>query len=133
MKEKGEDTMTKKMLHTCYRVQDLEKSVEFYTTILGMHEVRRLDYPEFEFTLVYLAMEEGGYELELTYNYGSEAYDLGNGYGHIAIGVDDLDATHEEYKNQNCNVTDIKGLSDGAATYFFVTDPDGYKIEVIQN
>lgn len=125
--------MTKKMLHTCYRVKDLEKSVDFYTTALGMKEVRRLDYPEFEFTLVYLAFEEGGYELELTYNYGSEAYDLGNGYGHIAVGVDDLNAVHEEYKAKEYNVTDIKGLSDGAATYFFITDPDGYKIEVIQN
>lgn len=133
MKTKGDNKMTKKMLHTCYRVQNLEKSVEFYTTILGMKEVRRLDYPEFEFTLVYLAFEEGGYELELTYNYGSEAYDLGNGYGHIAIGVDDLNATHEEYKKQPYTVTDIKSLPDGAATFFFIVDPDGYKIEVIQN
>lgn len=125
--------MTKKMLHTCYRVKNLAESVEFYTTALGMKEVRRLDYPEFKFTLVYLAFEEGGYEVELTYNYNSEAYDLGNGYGHIAIGVDDLTAVHEDYKNKKYNVTDIKGLSDGAATYFFITDPDGYKIEVIQN
>lgn len=125
--------MSTKMIHTCYRVQDLEKSVEFYTEILGMKEVRRLDYPDFKFTLVYLAFEEGGYELELTYNYSAEKYDLGNGYGHIAIGVDDLNAVHEEYKGKNCDVTDIKGLSDGAATYFFIMDPDGYKIEVVQN
>lgn len=126
--------MAKKMLHTCVRVRDLDKSMEFYTTVLGFKEVRRLDYPEFKFTLVYLAIEEGGYELELTYNYGqTEPYDLGNGYGHIAIGVDDLKATHQEYTALKCDMTDIKGLSDGAASYFFVMDPDGYKIEVIQN
>ena len=125
--------MTKKMLHTCIRVQDLEKSVKFYEEIIGLKEVERRDYPEFKFTLVYLAFEEGSYELELTYNYASEPYDLGNGYGHIAIGVDDLEKTREKYKTKVAEVTDIKGLSDKAASYFFVFDPDGYKTEVIQN
>ncbi|MGX7393592.1 lactoylglutathione lyase [Carnobacterium mobile] len=126
--------MTKKMLHTCIRVKDLDKSMEFYTTVLGLKEARRLDYPDFKFTLVYLAFEEGGYELELTYNYNqADPYQLGDGYGHIAIGVDDLKATHQEYKKTGYEVTDIKDLSDGAATYFFILDPDGYKIEVIQN
>ncbi|MEG0267745.1 MAG: VOC family protein [Carnobacterium sp.] len=126
--------MTKKMLHTCVRVKDLDKSMDFYTNILGFHEVRKLDYPESKFTLVYLALEEDGYELELTYNYDqAKPYQLGDGYGHIAIGVDDLKATHQEYKESGNEVTDLKGLSDGAANYFFVMDPDGYKIEVIQN
>lgn len=126
--------MTKKMLHTCVRVKDLEKSMEFYTNVLGFYEVRRSDYPEFKFTLVYLAIEEDGYELELTYNYAQiEPYRLGDGYGHIAIGVDDLKATHQEYKASGNEVTDLKGLSDGAANYFFIIDPDGYKIEIIQN
>lgn len=127
--------MAKKFLHTCYRVKDLDKSVKFYEEVLGFKEVRRLDYPDFEFTLVYMALpEDEGYELELTYNYGQEEpYDLGDGYGHIAIGVDDLEDAHEEYSQSGYEVTDIKGLSDGAATFFFIKDPDGYKIEVIQN
>ncbi|WP_028274334.1 VOC family protein [Atopococcus tabaci] len=126
--------MAKKFLHTCVRVKDLDKSLEFYEKALGFKEVRRLDYPEFKFTLVYLALEEGGYELELTYNYDQEQpYDLGNGYGHIAIGVDSLEDYREELSQAGYEVTEIKGLSDGAATYFFVMDPDGYKIEVIKN
>ena len=126
--------MTKKMLHTCVRVKDLDKSMDFYTNVLGFHEVRKSDYPESKFTLVYLALEENGYELELTYNYDqAEPYQLGDGYGHIAFGVDDLKATHQEYKESGNEVTDLKVLSDGAANYFFIIDPDGYKIEVIQN
>lgn len=125
--------MAKKMLHTCIRVHDLEKSLTFYTTVLGLKEVRRLDYPDFKFTLVYLAFEEGGYELELTYNYNADPYALGDGFGHIAIGVDDLNAVHEEYKKTGYEITDLKELSDGAASFFFIVDPDGYKIEVIQN
>lgn len=126
--------MAMKFLHTCIRVKDLDKSLDFYKNALGFTEVRRLDYPEFKFTLVYLALEEGGYELELTYNYHQDVpYNLGDGYGHIAIGVDTLEDFREELSQSGYEVTDIKGLSDGAATYFFVIDPDGYKIEVIQN
>lgn len=126
--------MAKKMLHTCVRVKELDKSVEFYKDALGMEEVRRLDYPEFKFTLVYLALPGDAYELELTYNYAQELpYDLGDGYGHIAVGVDDLEATQKELQEKGYEVTDIKGLSDNAATYFFLIDPDKYKIEIIQN
>ncbi|MER2226100.1 MAG: VOC family protein [Carnobacterium sp.] len=126
--------MAKKMLHTCVRVMDLEKSMDFYTTVLGFKEAKRLDFPELKFTLVYLALDGDDYELELTYNYDQEeAYTLGNGYGHIAIGVDDLAATQKEYKASGYEVTDLKALPDNAANFFFITDPDGYKIEVIQN
>ena len=125
--------MSKKMIHTCIRVKDLEKSVSFYEDVIGMEEVRRLDYPEYKFTLVYLALPGDTYELELTYNYDQEEpYDLGNGYGHIAIGVNDLEDTHEEYSQSGYDVTDLKELSDGAASYFFIKDPDGYKIEIVQ-
>ncbi|GAA0357535.1 VOC family protein [Alkalibacterium iburiense] len=125
--------MTKKMLHTCVRVKDLEKSLDFYEKALGMKEVRRLDYPEYKFTLVYLALPGDEVELELTYNYDQEEpYDLGNGYGHIAIGVENLETVHEEYTQAGYDVTDLTGLSDGAASYFFIKDPDGYKIEIIQ-
>lgn len=125
--------MPKKALHTCVRVMDLEKSVEFYTNVLGMEITKKLDYPDDQFTLVYLALPGDDYEVELTYNYNQEEpYEIGNGYGHIAISVDDLKATHEEYSKTEYDVTDLKGLSDGAANYFFIKDPDGYKIEVIQ-
>lgn len=126
--------MVKKMLHTCVRVKDLEKSVEFYTKVLGFKEARRLDFPESKFTLVYLALDNDDYELELTYNYGQEeSYTIGNGYGHVAIGVDDLGATQKEYKASGYEVTDLKGLPNNSVAFFFITDPDGYKIEVIQN
>lgn len=121
-----------KSLHTCVRVQDLEKSVAFYNDAFGYEETNRLDYPEAEFTLVYMALPGEKYELELTYNYDHEAYDLGNGYGHIALGTADLKAKHKELSSKGYEVTDLKGLSDGAANYFFAIDPDGYKIEVIQ-
>lgn len=121
-------------LHTCYRVKNLQESVKFYEEVLGFKETRRLDYPEFEFTLVYLSLPGSeSYELELTYNYDQkEAYDLGDGYGHIAIGVDSLEETYKEFQQTGYELTDIMGLSDGAAKYFFIKDPDGYKIEVIQ-
>ncbi|API88861.1 lactoylglutathione lyase [Marinilactibacillus sp. 15R] len=125
--------MPKKALHTCVRVKDLEKSVKFYKDVLGMEITRKADYPDGKFTLVYLALPGDDYEVELTYNYDQEEpYEIGNGYGHIAISVDDLKATHEEYSKTGYEVTDLKGLSDGAANYFFIKDPDGYKIEVIQ-
>lgn len=121
------------MIHTCVRVKDLEKSLIFYKEVLGMQEVRRLDYPENKFTLVYLALPGDEMELELTYNYDqTESYELGNGYGHIAIGVNGLVDTHEELSQSGYDVTELKGLSDGAATYFFIKDPDGYKIEIVQ-
>lgn len=125
--------MRKRMLHTCIRVKDLDKSLSFYENILGMKEVRRLDYPDYKFTLVYLSLPGDDVELELTYNYDQKkSYELGDGYGHIAIGVENLKTTHEEYNQSGYEVTELKELSDGAASFFFIKDPDGYKIEVIQ-
>ena len=80
-----------KMAHTCVRVKDLDASLEFYKTAFNFVENRRRDFPENKFTLVYLTLPGDDYELELTYNYDSDAYDLGNGYGHIAISTDDLE------------------------------------------
>ena len=100
-----------KFLHTCVRVKDLEASLQFYQEALGFKEVRRNDFPEYKFTLVYMQLEDDpDYELELTYNYDHEVYDLGNGYGHIAVGVDDLEATHQAHKEAGYNVTDLSGL-----------------------
>lgn len=122
-----------KSLHTCIRVMDLDKSLEFYQNALGYKITKRLDYPDEQFTLVYLALDENDYEIELTYNYDREVpYEMGNGYSHFAIGTNDLDKMHEKMKKQGRKVTDLMGLSDGAARFFFITDPDGYDIEVIQ-
>jgi glyoxalase I/lactoylglutathione lyase len=126
--------MSFKFLHTCYRVQDLDKSLEFYQDVLGFEISRKRDFPEDKFTLVYLKVPGSDYELELTYNYDKEEpYTIGDGYGHIAIGVDDLEATHKEYSETVYEVTDLKALSNNSTSYFFIKDPDGYKVEVIQN
>lgn len=126
--------MTVKMLHTCIRVMNLEKSLEFYKNGLGLIETRRKDFPEYKFTLVYLSNEEGGYEIELTYNYNPEKpYELGNGFSHIAIGADDIVALREKHIEMGYEVTDLKGLPGEKPRYYFVTDPDGYKVEVIIN
>jgi lactoylglutathione lyase len=121
-----------KMAHTCVRVKDLDASLEFYQKAFNFEESRRRDFPEHKFTLVYLTLPGDAYELELTYNYDHEAYDLGDGYGHIAISTDEIEKLHEEQKNAGFNVTDMKGLPGTPPSYYFITDPDGYKIEVIR-
>lgn len=121
-----------KMAHTCVRVKDLDASLKFYQEAFGFEESRRLDFPESKFTLVYLTLPGDDYELELTYNYDHAAYDLGDGYGHIAIASEDIRKLHEEQKAKGFNVTDMKGLPGTEPSYYFITDPDGYKVEVIR-
>lgn len=121
-----------KMAHTCVRVKDLEASLAFYQKAFKFEESRRRDFPEHKFSLVYLTLPGDRYELELTYNYDHEAYDLGDGYGHIAISAEDIEALHEEHQKAGFNVTDMKGLPGTPPSYYFITDPDGYKIEVIR-
>lgn len=124
--------MSVKMLHTCVRVKDLEASLKFYSEAFGLIETRRKDFPEYKFTLVYLSNEMGGYEIELTYNYDTEKpYELGNGFSHTAVGVEDLVGMREKHVALGYEVTDLKGLPGSKPNYYFVTDPDGYKIEVI--
>ena len=126
--------MATRMLHTCIRVMDLEKSLEFYKNALGLVETRRKDFPEHKFTLVYLSDTPDGYEIELTYNYDPEKpYDLGNGFSHVAIGADDIVSLREKHMEMGYEVTDLKGLPGEPPRYYFVTDPDGYKVEVIRN
>lgn len=121
-----------KMIHTCVRVKDLEASLAFYQQAFGFEEDRRRDFPEAKFTLVYLKLPKDDYELELTYNYDQETpYDLGNGYGHIAIGINNLEELHQQHVEAGFDVTDLKGLPGTNPFYYFITDPDGYKIEVI--
>lgn len=126
--------MAVKMLHTCIRVMNLEESLKFYRDALGLVETRRKDFPENKFTLVYLSDKPNGYEIELTYNYDPEKpYEIGNGFSHTAIGVSDLEGMREKHKSLGYEVTDLKGLPGEKPRYYFVTDPDGYKVEVIRN
>jgi len=126
--------MSVKMLHTCIRVKNLEESLKFYKDALGLIETRKKDFPEHKFTLVYLSDEIGGYEVELTYNYDVEKpYEIGNGFSHIAIGVDELEEMREKHVELGYEVTPLKGLPGEPPKYYFVTDPDGYKVEVIRN
>ncbi len=125
--------MATKMLHTCIRVKDLEESLKFYRDALGLVETRRKDFPEHKFTLVYLSDKMDGYEIELTYNYDTETpYEIGNGFRHTAVGVEDLEAEREKHIALGYEVTPLKGLPGEAPKYYFVTDPDGYKVEVIR-
>lgn len=125
--------MKSKLLHTCLRVMDLEKSLKFYEEAIGLVESERKDFPEYKFTLVYLTDEDKNYEIELTYNYEQETpYEIGNGFSHTAISVEDLEKTHEEHKEMGYIVSDLSGLPGEKPRYYFITDPDGYRVEVIR-
>ncbi len=124
-----------KMLHTMLRVGDLDKSIAFYCDILGMKLLRRKDYPGGEFTLAFVGYgeEKDNTVIELTYNWGVSEYDLGQGYGHIALGVDDIYGTCDRIKAQGGKVSREPGpMKHGTTVIAFVEDPDGYKIELIQ-
>jgi lactoylglutathione lyase len=124
-----------RILHTMLRVGNLERAIEFYTEVLGMKMLRRRDYPDGKFTLAFVGYqdEEDGSVLELTHNWGVERYDLGGGYGHIAIEVDDAYRSCEEVKRRGGKVTREAGpMKHGVTVIAFVEDPDGYKIEFIQ-
>ncbi|MFA5523219.1 MAG: VOC family protein [Tissierellales bacterium] len=125
--------MKYKLLHTCIRVMDLERSLKFYEEALGLRETKRKDFPEDEFTLVFLSDESGQYEIELTYNYNPEkSYEIGNGFSHIAVSVEDLEASRERHLEMGYEVTELIGLPREKPRYYFVTDPDGYDVEVIR-
>ena len=124
-----------RMLHTMLRVGNLEKSLKFYCDVLGMKLLRQKDYPGGKFTLAFVGYgeEQDNTVIELTYNWGVEKYDLGSGYGHIALGVDDIYGTCEKMKSLGGKVTREPGpMKHGTTVIAFVEDPDGYKIELIQ-
>ncbi|MEH2301670.1 MAG: lactoylglutathione lyase [Nostoc sp.] len=124
-----------RLLHTMLRVGNLEESLKFYCEVLGMKLLRRKDYPGGEFTLAFVGYgdESDNTVIELTYNWGVEKYELGNAYGHIALGVDDIYAMCEEIRNQAGKVVREPGpMKHGSTVIAFVEDPDGYKIELIQ-
>ena len=125
------------LLHTMLRVGDMQRSIDFYTNVLGMELIRQTDRPDQKYSLAFVAYgggnKNGQSELELTYNYGTSEYDLGDAYGHIALGVDDVAATYESIKAAGGKVTREAGPVKGGNTIIaFVEDPDHYKIELIQ-
>jgi lactoylglutathione lyase len=125
-----------RVLHTMIRVGDLERSIRFYTEVLGMKLLRRKDYPDGKFTLAFVGYgpESGHAVIELTYNYGVDRYDLGSGFGHIALAVDDAYAACEAIKRRGGKVVREAGpMKHGTTVIAFVEDPDGYKIELIQS
>ena len=123
-----------RLLHTMLRVGDLDTSIDFYTQVLGMQLLRRKDYPEGEFTLAFVGYgdEADNTVIELTHNWGTSSYDLGEGYGHIAIEVDDVYAAADEVKQRGGKIIREAGpMNAGTTIIAFVEDPDGYQIELI--
>ena len=124
-----------RMLHTMLRVGDLEQSIAFYTEVLGMQLLRRKDYPTGRFTLAFLGYgaESEHTVLELTHNWDTSAYELGDGYGHIALGVEDIHSTCAGIADQGGRVVREPGpMKHGSTVIAFVEDPDGYKVELIE-
>ncbi|MEQ1591571.1 MAG: lactoylglutathione lyase [Thiobacillaceae bacterium] len=124
-----------RILHTMLRVGDLDRSIDFYTQVLGMTLLRRKDYPDGKFTLAFVGYdtEDKASVIELTYNWGVANYERGNGYGHIAIEVDDAAAACEAAAAKGGKVLRPAGpMSHGSTVIAFIEDPDGYSIEFIQ-
>ncbi|MGF6739983.1 lactoylglutathione lyase [Paraburkholderia atlantica] len=124
-----------RILHTMLRVGDLDASIRFYTEVLGMRLLRKNDYPDGKFTLAFVGYEDESEDaaIELTYNWDTSKYELGTGYGHIALEVDDAYAACEQVKKRGGVVTREAGpMKHGTTVIAFVADPDGYKIELIQ-
>jgi len=124
-----------RLLHTMLRVGDLQKSLAFYTDVLGMRLLRQQDYPSGRFTLAFVGYEDEstGAVIELTHNWDTSSYDLGEGYGHIALQVDDAYAACDKVRAQGGKVVREAGpMKHGTTVIAFIEDPDGYKIEFIQ-
>ena len=123
-----------KMIHSMIRVLDEQRSVTFYDEAFGLKVAQRLDFETF--TLVYLSNDETGFELELTINKGrTDPYDRGDGYGHLAVSVEDVDAEHARLEEAGLNPRKLVDFAPGGeviARFFFIADPDGYEIEVLQ-
>ena len=123
-----------RLLHTMLRVGNLEQSIEFYTRVLGMQLLRQKDYPDGKFTLAFVGYgdESDHTVIELTHNWDTQGYDLGEGYGHIAIEVEDVYAAVEELQNRGGKVIRPAGpMNAGTTIIAFIEDPDGYQVELI--
>ncbi len=124
-----------RMMHTMLRVGDLDRSLKFYTELLGMKLIKKLDFPEGEFTLAFVGYgpEETDTVIELTYNYDKDSYDMGTGYGHIALETSDIYATSKTLKDAGAVFTREPGpMKHGKTHIAFIKDPDGYSIELVQ-
>jgi lactoylglutathione lyase len=122
-------------LHTMLRVGDLQRSIDFYTKGFEMKEIRRRDVPDGKYTLAFVGYgdEDSNTVIELTYNYGTERYDQGSAFGHLAVGVPDVAATTDKLRKLGAKVTREPGpVKFGTTVIAFVEDPDGYKIELVQ-
>ncbi|HCH49637.1 MAG TPA: lactoylglutathione lyase [Proteus sp.] len=125
-----------RVLHTMIRVGDLQRSIDFYTKVLGMQLLRTSENEEYKYSLAFVGYgdESSGAVIELTYNWGVNNYEMGTAFGHIALGVDDVAATCDAIRQAGGNVTRDAGPVKGGTTIIaFVEDPDGYKIELIEN
>ncbi len=125
-----------RMLHTMIRVKDLDKSIDFYTRLLGMKLLRRMDFPDGKFSLAFVGYgsEDSQAVIELTHNWDQDAaYDLGNGYGHVALGVPDIYGTCDGLRAAGAAIAREPGpMKHGKTVIAFIDDPDGYKIELIE-
>ncbi|MGD9764469.1 MAG: lactoylglutathione lyase [Candidatus Binatia bacterium] len=124
-----------RILHTMLRVGDLDRSLAFYCDVLGMRLLRKKDYPGGRFTLAFVGYgaEDDTTVLELTHNWDTSSYDLGKGYGHVAIGLDDIYAACDQYRKKGAKIVREPGpMAHGATEIAFLEDPDGYKVELIQ-
>jgi lactoylglutathione lyase len=124
-----------RLLHTMLRVGNLQRSIDFYTQVMGMKLLRATDRPDQKYSLAFVGFESNPEqaELELTYNYGVDKYEMGGAYGHVALGVADIYASCEAIRKGGGNITREPGpVKGGTSLIAFVTDPDGYKIELIQ-
>jgi lactoylglutathione lyase len=124
-----------RVLHTIIRVGDLERSLDFYSNVLGMNILRRKDYPDGRFTLAFVGYgdESSNAVIELTHNWDTNAYDIGTGYGHIALGMENIYTACEAIREKGGKISREPGpMKHGTTEIAFVEDPDGYKIELIQ-
>ncbi len=125
--------MDYKLYHACIRVLDLEKSIKFYKEALGYDEVRRKDVPENKFTLVFMADKARNFEIELTYNYDQETpYEVGNGFSHFAVLVEDIATAFAEHEALGVTTSKLVNRGQGLPRLYFITDPDGYRTEVVE-
>lgn len=122
--------MKQQLVEICLRVRDIEATLDFYTNLFDFEISSERKFPEDGFDLIYLSSPGSNVEIELTYNYDADPYTVGDGFSHLGVTVEDLEKMHEICKDSKYETGELRGLSGGTPSYFFVTDPDGYRIEV---